>query len=295
MKQRSLNINKTMITVIILNSVQALVLVAMIIFAFLGKYNFRRIIADNINLVLLFLLAMTLLDIFLGLRDRMLVSRIDSQFEMLKESLSQVETLNKSLRMQRHDFMNHLQVIYSLMEMEEAKEAQNYLERVYSDIQKISRILKTANPAVNALLQAKLGDCEERGITTRIEIRTRLQNLPIADWEFCRVLGNLIDNAMDALAEKPDERKLEIELYEDLKSYGFKVSNNGPPIPEELFERIFEAGFTTKGAGDDGMGLAIVKEILGIYQGEILVQSNSETTFFAGWIPKDKTAVAANG
>ena len=208
------------------------------------------------------------------------------EYTTLKHTLEQLEKLNKTLRAQRHDFMNHLQVVYSLMEMEEYLEATEYIEKVFKDIQKVNKILKTANPAINALLQAKTLYAEKRGIKTEIAITTSFKDLKVPSWEFCRVLGNIIDNAIYALQESKEEKIIKVELFEDLKVYGFRIKNNGPAIPEEIIDKIFKAGITTKGEKGEGMGLAIVKDILMEYEGDIRVTSDKAVTVFEGWIPR---------
>ena len=72
----------------------------------------------------------------------------------LEEAYSQLEDLNREMRAQRHDFMNHIQVVYSLIEMNEPGEAMTYMDKLYGDMQRVSRMMRTACPAVNALIQA---------------------------------------------------------------------------------------------------------------------------------------------
>jgi len=208
------------------------------------------------------------------------------RYDLMKDALEQVEKLNTTLRAQRHDFLNHLQVVYSLIEMEEFKEARDYIDKVYSDIQKVGKVLKTAVPAVNALLQAKLMTCEKKKIAVSLDASTQLAGLKVPSWEFCRVLGNIVDNAINALEEKDRDRRLEIELFEDIKSYGFRVKNNGSPIPSHLKEKIFEAGFTTRPHKGEGMGLAITRKILNDHGGSIKVESNENMTVFEVRFPK---------
>lgn len=180
--------------------------------------------------------------------------------------------------------MNHLQVVYSLIEMDEHKTAAEYIEKVYNDIQKVSRVMKTSNAAINALLQAKLMTCEKHGIAVELDVTTQLKDMKIPTWEFCRVLGNLLDNAIYALQDKNQNKLLRIDLHEDLKYYYFKVTDNGEPIPAHLFDKIFEPGFTTKGDKGEGMGLAISRDILENYGGSISVSSDSDMTAFEGRI-----------
>lgn len=236
--------------------------------------------------LLLVILAVVIINSLAAFRNRSNTLRSIYQLRMLEDTLSRLETLNSTLRAQRHDFLNHLQVVYSLMEMEEYPAAAEYIEKVYDDIQKVSKILKTSNAAVNALLQAKLLTCEDRGIRVELNVTSQLKNLKIPSWEFCRVLGNLLDNAIYALREKEGGKSLKIDLYEDLKYYYFKISDNGVPIPKELHKKIFEEGFTTKGGEGEGMGLPISARIMEKYGGCISVSSEGDYTVFEGKLPR---------
>ena len=204
----------------------------------------------------------------------------------LIDTIKYLEAFNKTLRTQRHDYLNHIQVIYSLLELEEFDEARNYIEPVYKDIVRISKALKTSKPAINALLQAKLQMAEKNEIEMELEIKSDLKHLNMEPWEFCRVLGNIIDNAIFALKQKPANRHILVELSEDLQNIKITVSNNGDSIPEEIIDDIFKEGFTTKGDKGDGMGLTIVKEIIENFSGTLTAASDDQRTSFEIVLPK---------
>jgi len=195
------------------------------------------------------------------------------------------DELNRRLRMQRHDFINHIQVIYSLLQMQEQEKAQEYLQQVYHDLEKVGDLLKTQSSAVNGLLAAKSVQAQKRSLELQFAIQSPLDHLPMEDWEFCRILGNLLDNAMDA-AQETQTRPVELKLWEDIGALYFSVTNHGPAIPGELRERIFLPGFTTKGERGTGMGLAIVEEIMAAHGGEIMLTSDEGATCFSGRLPK---------
>jgi sensor histidine kinase regulating citrate/malate metabolism len=220
----------------------------------------------------------------LDIREAFGARRVSEEADMLESAYEKLEQLNNTLRAQRHDFMNHLQVVSSLLELNEDAAAQDYLERVYGDIQKVGRTLKTAHPAINALLAAKMADCEAKGIAVNLMIESAWDKLTMPDWEMCRVLGNIIDNAMDALKGVAGAT-LTIRMGEDLRAFSFAISNNGPMIPEALRERIFQTGFSTKHA-DRGMGLAIVRELMADFDGEVCVESDERQTSFVGALKK---------
>ncbi|MCR5823565.1 MAG: Spo0B domain-containing protein [Lachnospiraceae bacterium] len=199
----------------------------------------------------------------------------------LRESVENLGKLNDKLRMDRHDYLNHLQVIYGLMELEEYEEMNAYLRKVYKELLKTGKAIKTSKPALNALLAAKMAEAESHGIEFLIEVKSDLKELRIEDWELCKVLSNLIDNAVRALDESEQpEKKILINVNERPDRYIFDVENNGPKIPEELQSGIFKKGFSTKKEEGHGMGLAIVSEILSANKGSICLRSNEKETVF---------------
>lgn len=202
------------------------------------------------------------------------------QLLQLQESLRNLEQLNYELRSARHDYLNHLQVVYGLLELEEYEDLKNYLAPVYKGIMKTGKALKTSKPALNALLKAKMEEAEGKQIDVYVEVKSDLKQFCVEDWQLCKVLSNLIDNAMTVLLEKNSERKLEIDINEDREYYCFSVSNNGAPIPKECQEVIFKRGFSTKKEEGHGMGLSIVSDIVKENKGSVSVSSTEEKTEF---------------
>ena len=227
----------------------------------------------------------------LDIREALNARKSASQKQALEEAYEQLEELNGTLRAQRHDFMNHIQVIYTLTELEDRQAALDYMDKVYGDIQKVGRVLKTASPAVNALIAAKMADCEENGIRFTADIRTAWSDCPVPGWEMCRILGNLIDNAAEAMDDSA-EKRITVRLWEDVRTWRFSVENNGKPIPENLMRDIFLSGFSTKGTGR-GTGLYIVNRILEEYGGRITAGNREGVTVFEGTVPKQENPPAS--
>ena len=222
------------------------------------------------------------------IREALHTRKLLTQLDDMDSTIDAMSQFNNTLRAQRHDFLNHLQVVYSLIEMEEYQEANDYIEQVYGRITSVSRVVKTANPAVNALLMVKTAACEKAGVPVEVAITSNWETLENAmpDWEMCKVLSNLIDNAIDAMERVPEgQRRLVIVLGENVKQYTFLVENTGEKIPETIRERIFIPGFTTKGEGH-GMGLHIVRRTLQERGGDIRVESDDKHTVFSGFVPK---------
>ena len=281
LRGRRINVRKAATMSIVMNSIEVALLIGLLLLDVFTDnpklMHFARPFS-TIALVMLILEGLT------SVRDGFIWRKTNQQNEMMAEAMDQLDELNIQLRMQRHDFLNHLQVVYSLVDMKENDEAVRYIETVYGQMRRLSAGMKTDKPAVNALLQAKLAQAEDKGVRLQLEVTSPLTELPVNDWELCRVLGNLIDNGMDAM-EGMAQPEMKVELYEDLKSYRLRVSNNGPAIPEAIQQKVFNTGFTTKAAGH-GLGLSIVKEILEDAGGGISLESDAQRTAFTGWIPK---------
>lgn len=215
----------------------------------------------------------------------------------LVEAYDQLESLNREMRAQRHDFMNHIQVVYSLIEMNEPDEAMAYMDRIYGDMQRVSRMLRTDCPAVNALIQAKTVEADQRGAELKLSIAAKWDDKLMPAWEICRVLANLIDNALDAAcsAQLPEGEKPTVELVlgEDLRNWFFSVRNNGLAIDEKQHAKIFEPGFTTKTTGQ-GMGLFIVNRTITEMGGKITLESREGDTVFSGFVPRKRLQLTEN-
>lgn len=97
--------------------------------------------------------------------------------------------------------------------------------------------------------------------------------------EVKQVLVNIILNSIDALKHKSSNRELVITCEEKQQSIVFTISNNGPEIPEEMKEAIFEPFYTTKSLGT-GIGLYVCKTLIEKHKGTIHCESNQESTSF---------------
>ena len=282
MPTRQIDVSKTSLYAIIVNVSEITVLMGFVIYTM-----FTGITPQNRQFILWFAVIGGLMaswGAFLDIREALMARRRQLQIRDLEQTNTQMDDLNHTLRAQRHDFLNHLQVVYGLMEMNEYAEATDYLEKVYGEIRAVSSFLSTRSTAVNALLKVKAGACAQEHIELRMDIKSPLLNLPMPAWELCRVLGNLIDNAMDA-AKQAETPHISLSIAEDIRAFRFKIENNGPAIPEALLPSIFEEGVSTKGE-NRGMGLSIVKNTLTPYGGDVSCQSDESGTRFSVTLPK---------
>lgn len=286
LRARNVNILKAANISILANGLQVVLVLAIAVYTLL----YSKPSGSTLTIRAIVVLASVIVAIgaVMDIREAANTRRMLEQLDAMDRTIQDMETLNNTLRTQRHDFLNHLQVVFSLIEMKEYDEANAYIEKIYGDITAVSRALKTANPSINALLQVKLAACEKEHVKVRLDIRSSWKDLPVPGWEMCKVLSNLIDNALDALRET-DQPELTITLTEDLRNFRFSVSDNGPMIPQASISSIFQPGVTSKGEGH-GMGLYIVRETLREHGGDIAVESCPGSTTFSGYIPREITA-----
>ena len=274
---------------VIINAVQILLMLGIAITVMLGD----GVVISNyyVRAVLVIAAGLVSWGAFVDIREALMTQKTTVRMDMLEDALEQLEQLNIKLRGQRHDFMNHLQVVYSLMELSEYDEAVKYIERTYEDIISVSSVMKTSSPAINALLMSKVSDARANGIEMNLKISSPYSDLPMESWEMCRVLGNLLDNAIDAL-EGVKGGRIDVELTEDLRAYGFRVFNNGPAVSPEHRELIFQTGFTTKLKGT-GMGLYIVRTIMREHGGDVTLETGDTGTAFTGTLPRQQASEIA--
>ncbi|SHE59857.1 hypothetical protein SAMN02745218_00564 [Desulfofundulus australicus DSM 11792] len=221
---------------------------------------------------------------FILLRKSLVLEEQDNLIRQQARHIQNLEEMIRNIRAQRHDFISHLQAVYGMLQMGKLESAREYLAEVTGDIRILTQTLKLKSPEVAALVQQKAALAAGRNISFGLVIESDLAKLAVRPHNLNRILGNLLDNAMDAvmfLATK--DRYVRLEIRENEQCYILSVGNSGPGIREDLMEKIFEPGFSTKGE-NRGLGLAIVREIVQQHGGKIKV--SSPPTIFTVTLPK---------
>jgi sensor histidine kinase regulating citrate/malate metabolism len=224
--------------------------------------------------------------------------RRKEELSKLAGKLTQVNTYIDALRANNHEFKNRLQTIQGMVQLGKTKEVLSFIQTLQaSHDQRISLYVGNIHdPALSAILLGKYNRANELGISLTLDEDSRLNNLPehIDQNGMVSIIGNLIQNAMDAVRELEDKRKeIHVAIKEFPDSIYFAVSDNGPGIALDIAGRIFEQGFTTKrgrsgneaaefGVLDEkhiGMGLYISKNHAISMGGSIQYKCDVETTF----------------
>lgn len=205
----------------------------------------------------------------MGLSDILFGKMIDRriaeyQSELIEKHCDEVQNIYKTMRGWRHDYHNHIQTLLALCG-DEAK-TREYLLTLNDDLTTVDTVIKTGNVMIDAILNSKLSLIKSKGIVVNAKALVP-KELAISEIDLCTIIGNLLDNAMEAcLRQKADEQRfirvfigiLKEQLYISVyNSLGGEVKKNNKKY------------ISTKGGENHGFGLARVDRIVKKYEGYI--------------------------
>ncbi|MFK3834145.1 ATP-binding protein [Microbacterium sp. NPDC087868] len=197
-------------------------------------------------------------------------------------SYESIRTLGDALRAQTHEHGNRMHTAVALLELGRIDEAIEILTETSRQSQSLVDQVtarRHGDPTVGALLLGKASQAKERGIDWRMTIAPDTPPTPLSSVDSVSVLGNLIDNAMDAVTDA-DDRWVSVRLRRS-PSDGIEldVADSGPGVPPSLRDEIFASGFSTKEAGvaGRGVGLTLVRALVLDAGGRIEVRDDPTT------------------
>jgi two-component system, CitB family, sensor kinase len=210
------------------------------------------------------------------LRDR-------TELEGLLRELDNVDALTDALRAQQHEFSNRMHTVAGLVELGDQQAAIRYALEVSDDTAGRAEAIRerVEAPEIAALLLAKTTVAAERGVRLTVTEDSRLPRTELDTNMVLSIVGNLIDNAIDAAAGS-GEASVTVRLTCCREHATIEVSDTGPGVPHELSRRIFTDGFTTKAPDDRrhrGIGLALVHRLVSRAGGTIDVDCSGPTRF----------------
>ncbi|GAA2287653.1 sensor histidine kinase [Streptomyces atrovirens] len=192
------------------------------------------------------------------LRDR-------TELDRLGRELDSTRGLIDALRAQDHEHANRMHTLLGLLELEMYDDAVEFVGEVVGDHRATSEQVteKIRDPLLAALLVGKATVAAERGVALWVSDGTRLPDRLIDPRGLVTVVGNLVDNALDAVAGTPHAR-VEVELRAEGRTAVLVVRDTGPGIPPEHRELIFTEGWSTKeppAHRERGIGLPLVRRL----------------------------------
>jgi sensor histidine kinase regulating citrate/malate metabolism len=189
------------------------------------------------------------------LRDR-------TELEGLVRELATVRGLADALRAQAHESANELHTVVGLVELGRHEDAIAFATRRIGVTQDEVDLVqqRVGDPALAALLLAKAAACRERGVHLALDDGSDLPADRLPSEDLVTIVGNLIDNALDALSGRVGGR-IDVRLAAEEERVVIEVRDDGPGIPPDALDHVFEPGWSTKPgttAGRRGLGLALV-------------------------------------
>ncbi|HEY4027542.1 MAG TPA: sensor histidine kinase [Candidatus Dormibacteraeota bacterium] len=216
------------------------------------------------------------------LRDSRELSSLSSGFG--------VDSLTDALRAQAHEFSNRLHTIAGLVELGRTEEAIGLITATSGMHQELSEALmeRMGDPVLGALLLAKAAIASERGIELRVTEDTVLTESPLSPDDLITLLGNLVDNALEAVAQATGERWVSIAVSAQDEQLVIRVEDSGPGVPEADRERIFAEGYSTRPRTTGrrrGIGLALVRKVARRHGGDVAVAGGGAGAVFSARLP----------
>jgi two-component system CitB family sensor kinase len=200
--------------------------------------------------------------------------RDHTELQELTGELETMTTLSDALRSQAHEFANRLHTIIALIELDRPADAAALASSELALSQALADRLLSAveEPVLLALLLGKAAQASERAIAFDIDIPDRLEATPVPARDLITIVGNLIDNALDAAAATAAPRvEVGVAVAADELRIAVSDSGSGPRDGE----RVFDLGVTTKRAAGHGIGLALVRQTVTRLGGDIRVQGST--------------------
>lgn len=205
----------------------------------------------------------------LTIRDR-------TELQGVMGELDSVRSFAESLRSQAHESANRLHTVITMVELGRPQEA---VEFATADLELsqhlIDRLMGSVNePALAALLLGKVSQAAEQGVELTITEDTALDHAGIVTpRELVTLVGNLIDNAIDASKES-EQPWVEVTVRDSATELVVRVSDSGPGMPEDVLQNALRRGYSTK-SGSRGLGLALVTQVVNRHRGTL----TSEVTY----------------
>lgn len=220
------------------------------------------------------------------LRDRTDLQRATGE-------LAVVRGLADSLRSQNHESANRLHTVVSLVELGRVDEAVDFATRELELAQRLTDevVVAVDDPVLAALMLGKTAQAAERGVRLVLRPESAVREHPFEPHDLVTILGNLVDNALDATATHLDgdggpadqgdradrARAVEVLVEADAERLHITVGDSGPGLSPGDRDRVFRRGWSTKaGDGQDrGIGLALVQATVQRLGGVVTVGTSS--------------------
>ncbi len=200
-----------------------------------------------------------------------------TEIESLGSELATMRTLSDALRAQTHEHANRLHTMVSLLELGKGAEALAFATQDLELSQRLTDdvVSSIEEPVLSALIMGKAAQAHERGVELSLNAGGPAVVSGLAVQDLVTIVGNLLDNAIDAAADAAPPRLVELSVHSTDAALEVSVEDSGPGIDPEDVDDVFRHGFSTKTAGSSGrgLGLALVRQAVHRLGGSLTITS----------------------
>lgn len=194
--------------------------------------------------------------------DKLIAKKVAAfENEIIQKYYAEVESMYTKMRGWRHDYRHHIQTMKVHAANGEYDEIGQYLDMLDEDLTRVETTIRTGNKMADAILNSKMTLAAEKQITVKAEARIPV-SLSVSELDLCIVIGNLLDNAIEACAELPIEERL-IRIYMEMKGNYLYLS-----ILNTTGSKKKQSFRSTKGEGH-GLGLGRIDRVVHKYGGYV--------------------------
>ncbi|MCB2342840.1 sensor histidine kinase [Clostridium estertheticum] len=247
-------------------------------------WNYNMLLVLN-NIVELILTIISVLSVNIFLYFYITKVELEKKESKLQNRYSEIlNNITEDIRARQHDFKNHLNVMYGLIESTKGVELEYNLKEYICSLNKsmmmMESIVYIKSPILRAIVYSKLSEAKKRNIKFLYNISNFLNIKNVKDYELSEILNNLIDNAFDALEGQLGEKSVSIKTYLEGELNIIEIINSGITLKPENIKRIFDRGFSTKQGNKRGYGLYNAKKIVERTGGKIQLSLEDGFTIF---------------
>ncbi|NLC43860.1 MAG: GHKL domain-containing protein [Clostridiales bacterium] len=205
--------------------------------------------------------------LFSVLFGRMIDKRIHSyQNDLITKHCEEVQNIYNQMRGWRHDYHNHIQTMKAHLALDQTTEVKAYLGKLDADLSDVDTVIKTGNIMVDAILNSKLSLANARKINVNAKAIVP-SSMNISEIDLCVIIGNLLDNAMEACMNQANPTERYIRLYMSILKEQLYISVSNSFDGEVV--KSGKAYISTKGSESRGFGLMRIDRIVDKYDGYI--------------------------
>lgn len=192
----------------------------------------------------------------------------DFQSNVMMHHYEEVKTVYLNMRGWRHDYHNHLQTIKAYLQMGELEQINHYLLELEEDLDKVDTLVKSGNLMCDAILNSKLSLALNKNIRLNHTVAVP-ECISISDLDLCVILGNLLDNAIEACM-KVDKKDRFIRIYMSILKQQLYISITNSALEDLNFN---ERNYISEKRGNHGHGMKRVKLTVDKYNGYLNLQN----------------------